>query len=437
MPVFFTKEIKDKNEKYTDLDGAGIIYPYVANKDWNSVYRVEARLKTTVDFTKLEDAVKIMRNKYPYFFSRISTHGKKYVLKRAYCGNIIYKSAPICKPFDIKNDETLLRVVYTERTIGVEFFHGLTDGHGAQCFFNELLKEYFNIVFSKSSYDSPLATDLPINQSLLDTNDIYNDIYNLGGKGISRFLSKAYQFDNKGETQYVAKSIAVSSSLLKLAAHRHNASITEYLCAVQIATIFQTQRVKSKPVRISVPVDIRKFFEFTSARNASLYFLVEIKPNNISDFDSLIKSVKKQFEQALNKENMQNLAYSNVKCAKMKAYNLLPIPLKKIALNIGYTKFGENQFTSTITNLGVVRLDSRAENVVSSVYYMLGKEKTKPLNLAVTTYDNETRILVSSTIDSTKFINTMCEIFLADGIVSTITAPTEPIKFNKSIDKVS
>lgn len=48
MPVFFTKEIKDKNEKYTDLDGAGIIYPYVANKDWNSVYRVEARLKATV-----------------------------------------------------------------------------------------------------------------------------------------------------------------------------------------------------------------------------------------------------------------------------------------------------------------------------------------------------------------------------------------------------
>lgn len=95
MPVFFTKEIKDKNEKYTDLDGAGIIYPYVANKDWNSVYRVEARLKTTVEFTKLEEAVKIMRSKYPYFFSRISTHGKKYVLKRAYCSNIIYKNAPL------------------------------------------------------------------------------------------------------------------------------------------------------------------------------------------------------------------------------------------------------------------------------------------------------------------------------------------------------
>lgn len=52
MPVFFTKELKDKNEKYINLNGAGIIYPYVANKKQNSVYRIEAVLKTKVNLKK-------------------------------------------------------------------------------------------------------------------------------------------------------------------------------------------------------------------------------------------------------------------------------------------------------------------------------------------------------------------------------------------------
>lgn len=140
MPVLFTKPLRDKNEKYIEPDGAGIIYPYVANKYWNSVYRVEAKLKLRVDIAALESAVKEMKNKYPYFFSCVGIHGKKYVLKSGCLGGVLVENAEMCRPFDLKNRDTLLRVVYTLDTIGVEFFHGITDGHGAQLFLDELLK---------------------------------------------------------------------------------------------------------------------------------------------------------------------------------------------------------------------------------------------------------------------------------------------------------
>lgn len=430
MPVFFTKELKNKNEKYINLDGAGIIYPYVANKKWNSVYRIDAVLKTKVNFIILEEAVKIMKKKYPYFFSVISIHGKKYVLKRAYSNNIIYKNAVMCKPFDIEGEETLLRIVYTDYTIGAEFFHGITDGHGAQIFFNELLKEYCNILFSQYSYDFPNENELPVNKELLKTDDIYDEIYNSGGKSVNRFLSKAYQFKDDNQKPLSAVSINVFSSALKAAAHKYGASITQYLCAVQIAAIIKNDSTSNKTIRISVPVDIRKFFDLKSARNASLYILIEIKPSTVKDFGSLIENIKKQFANKLTKTNMQNIAYSNVKCAKMKAYNILPVIMKKAVLNIGYTVFGENQFTSTITNLGIVNLDSTVKNIVSSAYYILGEEKTKPLNLAVTTYNSETKIIVSSTIDSNSFINTFCEILLYDNVLSEIINLNDTIKIN-------
>ncbi len=210
-----------------------------------------------------------------------------------------------------------------------------------------------------------------------------------------------------------------------------------YLCAVQIYSILKCKNVKNKAIRISIPVDIRKLFDFDTVRNASLYFLVEINPDKVTDFKSIVDSVKEQFNKNLTKEKMQDFAYSNVKCAKMKAYNLLPINLKKAVLNVGYTTFGENQFTSTLTNLGIFELDKSVKNIVSSVYYVLGEEKTKPLNLSVSTYENETKIVVSSTIESIDFIKTMCEILLCDDIVCDIESIEKPINITKIFNKVS
>lgn len=427
MPLFFTKEIKDKNEKYIELDGAGIIYPYVADKNWNSVYRIEAQLKTDVDFLALENAAKEMKRKYPYFFSVISRHGRKYVLKKGYTSNIIFKDMQLCKPFDIFNAEPLIRIVYGSNTIAAEFFHGLTDGHGAQMFFNELLKEYCGIIFSKYSYDNQKTQALPKNENLLKTDDIYQSIYNTGGENVSRFLSKAYQFSRGEESTLNATDITAFAPALKAAAHKYGASVTQYLCAVELVAIIKTENIKDRTVRISVPVDIRKYFEFNTVRNASLYFVVEVKPSEITDFAALIATVKNQFEKNLTKENMQNLAYSNVKCAKMKAFNILPLRLKKTVLNIGYTTFGENQFTSTLTNIGVIEPSDGVKNLVSNIYFVLGKEKTKPLNLTVTTYNEKVNIIASSVIECNDFVNIVRDILAGDGVASAKESVTKPI----------
>lgn len=437
MPLFFTKETKNKKEVYTDLDGAGIIYPYVANKKWNSVFRVEAKLKTNVNLIYLEDAVKEMKRKYPYFFSCISSRGTKYVLKKGYSTNVIYKNAPMCRPFELEDGETLIRVVYTNDSVGVEFFHALTDGHGAQVFFNELLKEYFNIAFSDYGYDNQRLNTLPVNEELLRLNDIFDDIYSLGGKSVGRFTSKAYQFSEKAKDDFYCESISVSLPALKLAAHKHSLSVSQYLCAVQTVAIIKSENVKNKKVRISVPVDLRKFFDFPTARNASLYALIEADTRKNMSFDELCASVKSQFKSEFTHDKMQNLAYSNVKLSKLKAYKMLPIPLKKVALNIGFTSFGENQFTSTLTNLGSFKPDSAVENVVSGVYFVLGRQKTKPLNLAVTTYGSETQIVVSSEINSSGFVGAFREILLSDGVPSAVSGIGNVVKIIDSADFVS
>lgn len=60
-----------------------------------------------------------------------------------------------------------------------------------------------------------------------------------------------------------------------------------------------------------------------------------------------------------------------------------------------------------MTDIGIIELDDDISRMVQKVYFVLGKQKTKPINIAVTTYDDTVRLAVSYDVDATAFIETM------------------------------
>ena len=70
MPVFFTKELKDKNEKYINLDGVGIIYPYVATKTEQTALTAEKISKYCENLATQQDAVSSEINSISDLFSQ-------------------------------------------------------------------------------------------------------------------------------------------------------------------------------------------------------------------------------------------------------------------------------------------------------------------------------------------------------------------------------
>lgn len=125
-----------------NLDGAGIIYPYVATQKWNSVYRIEATLKFAVNPTVLACVTENLSREYPYFFQTIARTKTKYVLRECvFDTNTVYsKSTELCKPFDLESGKPLIRFLYNDRTVALEMFHSLTDGHGAMELMKQLLR---------------------------------------------------------------------------------------------------------------------------------------------------------------------------------------------------------------------------------------------------------------------------------------------------------
>lgn len=390
-----------------DLDGAGIIYPYVANHKWNSVYRIEAALKHPIDPNALTYAVNELRRDYPYFFKTLAKVKSKYVLRECDLDtNTVYNNCgSICKPFDLKSGEPLIRFIHNGNKIILEMFHSITDGHGAMELMKAVLSRYQKIFFDQPQTE---PKSLGENKALLKNgDDIFEKIYSEGGKNVSRIISNAYQIKRIGSNELQYKILNISCRQLIDAAHGYGVSVAMLICAMQIKAIAMSQEDVHGLIRISVPVDLRKKFSFSSCRNSSLYFLVSAKVKETDNFIELLKSVKRQFQEKVTVDNMRNLAYTNVSSAKLKVFKVLPVFIKKAILKFGYTHLGENQFTATMTDIGVVKFDNDINRLVDNIYFVLGKQKTKPINIAVTTYAETVRIIVSYDTDCSSFIDSM------------------------------
>lgn len=431
MPIIYKREIKTTNllkDRTFPLDGAGIIYPYAAKKDWTNEYRVEARTAEAVQPHALKKAAEEMHTLFPYFFSRIVKVGSEYRMKLCNSYDIVAPDSGLCKPFDIDGVKPLIRILYTERTIALELFHSVTDGHGANAFFTEFLLKYKKYAYGK--YPSVYVGSR--NEALAGTDDLYEKIYQSGGRQVSRIMPSALRWGRGREVFPLSVgSVCAETSALVECAHMRGVTLTELMCAVHIYALMQSSEKKGK-IKISVPVDIRRFFGEETMRNASLYILVECDAKKFSGFDNLLLSVKEQFDAQLTRENMQNLAYTNVKTAKLKIFRLLPLPLKKACLQIGYSRFGENQFTSTLTNLGKISLPPELDGMIESVSFILCENRINPLNASLSSFDGITRLTVSSTVQYDDFISAALEILCNLGIPAVKETRTSAVSLPHS-----
>ena len=125
----------NKNDYY-DLDGGGIIYPYLANGHWNHQFRTEVELDAPVDVPRIRRALEIIRPRFPSFFVVLAKHKGAYVLKKTDKLPEVVPEVGLCRTFDLKSEEhSLFRITYAGNRLGMEIFHSLSDGAGANVLF--------------------------------------------------------------------------------------------------------------------------------------------------------------------------------------------------------------------------------------------------------------------------------------------------------------
>lgn len=376
-------------ESSLPLDNAALIYPASKNSEWNEIFRISVYLKDNVDPQKLQCALEKTMQRFPYY--NVALHKGFFWYYFQYLTQkpqVAKEEFYPCQPFDFRGDKHLFRVLYHNKKISCEFFHSLCDGFGGLNFTNCLLINY-----ARECGIQVDARNFSINPNDFydqeEQEDAFNRYADLKGTN-SRKEKPAYQI--VGTPMVLGKLIVTSGKMsvpqLKEIAKAHNCSLNELLLATLLYSINvdKIAHKRKKPVKVSLPIDCRRFFQTRTMRNFSSY-----KNFSLTKIDATLEDcieVAKSGMAEINKDYLMKNINANVLAQKNIFVRLMPLCVKDWALKYSFNTYGERLFSTAFSNLGVLKVPDEMRDFVESFEVMIGRAKLNSLNVATCSYNN-------------------------------------------------
>ncbi len=401
-----------KEAKWFRLDNAAKIYPVVASAKNSGIYRMGIIMKEKVDPIALQEAVVECRERFPTFFVRLRRGLFWYYFEQNDKDPIVWPESPfICQSIDIHtNNHYMFTFLFYENRISLEVFHGIADGSGSFEFMKTVLYLYLNKIGYPQINDGSVFK-LEDRPSLAELEDSYIGHFRKTKMGKNPFI-RAYRitgkrFKRRGINLTVGK---METSQLQKLASEHNVAFTEFLVGLMIYSILKNGNPKKlikKPVALTIPVNMRKYFRSQSVRNFSLFFKVSYQMGKtMPTFAEILESVKEQFVSERSVEKLQNLLDLNVMFEKNILIKLTPLFIKKLIFKIGYAILGDLPITTSISNFGIITLPETMTPHVDSFEFNLASGR-KP-GMAIASFSGKTtiamnRCVADSSIEETYF----------------------------------
>ena len=210
-----------------------------------------------------------------------------------------------------------------------------------------------------------------------------------GAKPLSRTEPNAYRLRGTPEPDGFLHLICgvVSTQDLLDAAHRYDVTVTAFLAAVMAQVIIelqQAERRRPKPVKITVPVNLRKLFGSRTLRNFALTLNPGVDPRLGSfTLEELCRQFSLQIAQETTPQLMAARICANVKPQRSMVLRCMPVPIKNLAMRLVYARVGERKGCLNISNLGRVTLPAALQPYVQRMEFIIGVQATYPNNCSV------------------------------------------------------
>ncbi|MGI6005442.1 MAG: hypothetical protein ACOX88_08545 [Christensenellales bacterium] len=404
-------------KKWMRLDNAAKIYPAAKNRRWTALFRVSANLNEDIDPGVLKAAVKNVLPRFPTFATRLRSGAFWYYMEENLDEPIVEPDVanPMVRMRFNKNNGFGFRVRYYQNRIAVEIFHMITDGTGGMIFLKTLVAEYIKLKY---------GVEIPATDGVLDVNqkpkarEIEDSfLTHADDISVTRKEKTAYRIrgfpEEDGFINITTGIIPVDIILEK--AREKKVSLTAYLVGVLILAIdeIQRRRVRQrrrlKPVKVSVPVNLRSFFKSHTLRNFSSYVNPGIEPMyGEYSFDETLKIIHHFMGTEITAKLLAAKFSTNVQSEKNLILRIMPLFLKNIALKAVFYWVGDRKTSSTISNLGNVIVPEAMAPFVNRFDVILGPLSVNPvacgmLSYGGTLYLNFTRTIRDPSVERAFF----------------------------------
>lgn len=408
------------NTKWYKIDTAGTLYPSTARKDWNSAFRMTAVLKEPVDADTLQNAVNKTLLRFPTMAVKLRSGLFWYYFEENEKPLIIRpENGRLCKPFvDAEENGHLLRVMYSGNRILVEFFHAITDGTGGMTFLITLTAAYLRL---RGMQIPPSGFVLDVDEQPR-TSELEDGFARIPKRTMpkEKGYGPAYHFPGEPLEVGVTKviSFAVPADTIKKRANELGVSVTAYIGTILLYFARETQmdaRPKQLlPLRVSIPINLRRHFEADTLRNFSWFTTPGIEGDSDMDFAQIATLVSKHIKEETKAERLEEIITPNAMLMKNKAFRLVPLPVKNAAISVVYSMVSDRTVTATMSNLGIVRIPKEMESAVEHFEFCLGSPTTPTTNCTILTTGNRMMLSFTSKLQEPKIAHMVANFLLSE-----------------------
>jgi len=387
-----------KKLRWLALDNAAKIFPASMSRNWTNLFRLSATLYERVDVATLKVALDVTVRRFPSIAMRVRRGLFWYYLEEVPRAPEILEEKPYPlsrMPFD-DISKCAFRVIVYERRIAVEFFHALTDGNGGLVFLKTLVSEY---LYQKYGVKVPAGNGVldrleePSDAELEDSFLKY-----AGPTPASRADTDSFRINGKREVDGFRTNTSFILDADKIVAEskKRGVTVTAYLTSVLMCAAMRVQekRVLNKkkylPIKVCVPVNLRKLFPSRTLRNFVLYATPGIDPRlGKYEFDEICDIVHHQLKLQITEKNMAAMIATNVNSEKPLAMKLVPLFIKDIVMKMIFNAVGERKSCFSFSNLGAERMPEEFMRYVERLDFVLGSQSSSPYNTSAITYNGK------------------------------------------------
>ncbi len=419
-----------KNRFSFPIDCSAILYLAQMRPDHTNVYRFAAELTEPVDPQLLQQAAERICPKFPTILAGFRHEFFSYAV------------VPVEKAPTVRRDPGLLhimtrreiescayRIYYDHCQIIIEAFHALTDGFGAVASLRALLGEYVHLKYGVSVPEREALWD-----PQPDRQEELKDAYRVYSGEKSGSLPQAYSYQLPKQdvsTQVHTATMQIPTRQLRKAAKHWGVSVTALLSALMAETLMELQQhytgARSRPIRIMVPVDLRRQFPSRTLRNFILYALPTLTPEeSVLSRSQRLFRFQEQLRCQMEKSFLSAQITRNVKIQNSIFFRLLPRTWKCTLMRICYHFFGETNSSITLTNLGPIAVSEMLRKYAASIQVHIMPRHNSPYNCAVLSYGDMSRITITR-FGSGKLLETAFFEKL-DQILRECSAAAEPVR---------
>ncbi len=387
--------------RWLRLDNAAKIYPAARRRDWSSLYRLSVTLKERIDVQTLQSALDVTVKRFPSIAARLRKGVFWYYIEELPCAPAVRPdcSYPMTKMSASEARRCAFRVLYHENRIAIELFHVLTDGSGALIFLKTLVAEYL---------EQKHRLSIPAEHGVLDRREppreeeLEDSFQKYAGPIRDRGREKnSWQLGGTLETDGFlhVTCMELSTAQLLEKSHAFGVTATNFLAAALMAALQKLQQTqvpdirRRKPIRLQIPVNLRRLFPSSTLRNFAMYTIPELLPRlGEYSFQEICQVVRHCMGLRITPKQMSMVIAANVSSERILAVKLMPLFLKNFVMRLIYDAVGEKKNCLSISNLGAVRLPEEMKPYVDSFDFILGVQAAYPNNCGVVSFGDKVHV---------------------------------------------